>query len=391
MKKRRAIFICNALDDDTRVERQIFSDSPAASKKTILMAQALRAIGEQVAIVSMGRGKVGGSVKYFSVKVKRINGVLIIYAPFINFPILSQFISMLFLPYLVFSLNGFKGKASAIFYNRTAAYIPTLLLSYIFGYSRVLDLEDGDLPLTRWNLYELYLALKRLLYDGLCSQGTILACRALGKENSKSNSLCYYGAVDNFARKETWDKNKKIKFLFGGTVAKNTGALALIDAITCLREFPENWCNFLEFVVTGKGDSILLFEKLSQDSRPPKVTVMPLLTNKEYIDVVRACQVGLALKPSLGELASTTFPSKVIELSSEGLLVLTTNISDVEHVFGQGALYLKDDGPTSIVECIRWIFENSDQAELLALRGQAAIKLRCELKKAGHNLAELIF
>jgi hypothetical protein len=391
MNKRRAVFICNALDDSTRLERQIFSDSPAASKKTILMAQALSSIGERVVIVSMGRGQTNGSGKYFPAKVKRINGILTLYAPFSHYQVLSQFISLLFLPYLACRLNRFKGKTTAIFYNRTSAYIPSLLVSFFCRYSRVLDLEDGDLPRARWTFYELYLAFKRYLYDGLCSQGTILACTALRNEKSIRNSLCYYGAVENFKREVSWKCNKKIKFLLGGTVAVNTGALALIDAITYLREFSENWCDTLEFIITGKGDCIGAFEALSVDCRPPIVTVMPLLTDIEYIDLVRSCHVGLALKPSLGGLANTTFPSKVIELSSEGLLVLTTNISDVKQVLGLGALYLEDNSSKSIVECIRWIVENPDEAELLAICGQSNVRLRCELTIAGHSLAEFIF
>jgi hypothetical protein len=391
MKGRRVIFICNALEDITRIERNIYSDSPAASKKIFQMANALRSVGERSIILSMGRGRPDGSVKYYKSKVMRIDGLTIIYAPFSQIPVFSQILSVFFLPVLLFRLNGFHGKTSAIFYNRTSAYISSLLTCILVGFARILDLEDEDLPFETWSLYNIFLSIKRSLYDCFCSGGTIIACRAFSNPKAKRQSLCYYGAVSNFREDIFWGKKQKYKFLMGGTVSIETGALLLVETIKLIRNNDEHWADKLEFIITGKGDCIKYFDDLSSVERPPFVRVMGRLKDSEYSEILHECDVGLALKPNTGLLADTTFPSKVIELSSEGLLVLTTNISDVKLVFGSGALYLENDRIETLFESFKWIVKNPQLAESVARSGAKAVKSQCEIGTAGIKLARYIF
>lgn len=391
MKDRRAVFVCNALEDTTRIEREIYSDSPAASKKTFQMAIALRSVGERVIVLSMGRGRPNGSGKYFPSKVGRIDGVPVIYAPFSHLPILSQCISFFSLPFILYRMKRFNGKTTTIFYNRTTAYVSALLACTLLGYSRVLDLEDGDLPFAGWSWHQIFINVKRWMYGKLCTGGTILACSTLANNNTERSEFCYYGAVSHFRVEISWKFKNQYKFLLGGTVSYDTGAKTLIDAINALRNNPEPWVDKLEFIITGKGDCIQCFEELSKIEKPPLVKVMGRLTDREYSELVLSCDVGLALKPNSGLLASTTFPSKIIELASSGLLVLTTNISDVRRVLGAGALYLDNDRLDSLLGCLRWIVENPQSAEALARAGTAAVKSHCALNTAGLKLANYVF
>ena len=45
MTRHRVVVICNALDDATRIERGITTDSPAASRKVLQLCAALRQAG----------------------------------------------------------------------------------------------------------------------------------------------------------------------------------------------------------------------------------------------------------------------------------------------------------------------------------------------------------
>lgn len=391
MKKQRVIFVCNALEDSTRIEREISSDSPAASKKIFLMALALKQAGVKVVILSMGRGSQNNDGKYFKSKIVRHRGIPIVYAPFSQKPIISQLISFISLPYLLYRMNKFRGTSITIFYNRTTAYISALLMSSVIGYKRVLDLEDGEFfPKEKLSLHLLYNKCKSILYTRLCNGGTILACRALSTGHIK-NELCYFGAIEQCSSEISWQSDSSIKFILGGTVSYDTGAGNLIEAIRILRKKDELWARKLEFVITGKGDCIEHFKKLSMDNAFPIVKVAGRLSDEEYSLMINRCNVGMALKPNKGILANTTFPSKVIELASAGLLVLTSDISDVRHVLKDGAIYLNDDSVDTLLKSLKYISQDTSSCIDIAKKGILYVNESCSMKKAGSNLSEYLF
>lgn len=389
---RRTIFVCNALEDNTRLDRGISSDSPAASKKIFEMAYALRSAGEAVVILSMGRGSTSRGGSYFSAKAVRINGISIVYAPFSQIPVMSQLLSLISMPYLLYVINRGSRSNVAIFYNRTSAYIPTLFMCVQLGIKRILDLEDGELRSSRnWSISHLYQKSKRFIYDKLCSGGTILACSALEDAGRVPSGLCYYGAIEKFGSVGSRISNARYKFLLGGTVSIDTGADLLVSAIQFLRMNPEVWMDSVEFIITGKGDCIDQFKELSKTEVPPFVRVTGRLTDIDYGNMIQSCDVGLALKPNNGLLANTTFPSKVVELASAGLLVITTDISDVKMVMGSGALYLDKDDVPSLIECFHWVISNPEVVKSIASAGILAVKEQCSMETAGLNLADYIF
>ena len=340
----------------------------------------------------MGRGKPQRKINFYKAKIVRMHGVPVVYAPFTDIPFISQFLSLISMPYFLYLLNSSSEKTVAVFYNRTSAYIPALIMSLILGIGRILDLEDAEIISPRnWSPYQIYLRGKRSIYDSLCTSGTLLACRAIGSGIKSNLGLCYYGAVDNFSSVSAWSAKSRYKCLLGGTVSSDTGADILIETIQLLRKNAEEWSNKLEFIITGKGDYIEQFEILGRVETPPFVTVAGRLTDADYAAMVDSCDVGLALKPNLGLLADTTFPSKVIELASAGLLVLTTDISDVKLVMGNGAVYLNRDDPFELIHLLRWIFENPQLAEQTAIEGNLSVRGHCSMELAGRKLANFIY
>src|ERR1700683_3897094 len=92
---RRLVIVCNALDDETRTERGISTDSPAASRKVFMMAMAVRRAGVRVHVVSFARGRQDGSGRLYRLATRRRAGVSIVYLPFWNRPVLSELLSLL--------------------------------------------------------------------------------------------------------------------------------------------------------------------------------------------------------------------------------------------------------------------------------------------------------
>ena len=103
------------------------------------------------------------------------------------------------------------------------------------------------------------------------------------------------------------------------------------------------------------------------------------------------CNVGMALKPNTGNLANTTFPSKVIELASSGLLVLTSDISDVRHVLKDGAIYLNDDSVDTLLKSLKYISQDTYSCIDIAKKGIFHVNASCSMEKAGSNLSEYLF
>ncbi len=390
MKRPLVLIVCNALDDETRLERGIVSDSPAASRKVLMLCQALREAGARPCIVSLGRGRANGSFSYFPRTVKRVGGIPVVYAPFSHVRFFSQFLSLFFLIGALLRLSSSQKKA-VIFYNRMSAYLPLLVTASLSGYKRFLDLEDGEVAGQNSG------ALKALLgrsitglYDRLCPDGALLACSALAGMTGIRPVHCYYGSTSTktFQRKPNTSPRS---VLMAGTLNADTGAELLIETIRLLRQEPSEWVRKLHFEVTGKGESLEALLALANEDDMPTITVHGRTTDAQYAEVLSRCSVGLALKPVGGPLADTTFPSKVIEFAEAGLLVLSTDISDVREVLGSGALYLTHNDPKKLAGLLKRIIEAPEEMLACALQGQQAVVARCAPQLAGQAVFDFLF
>ena len=387
---KQLVFICNALDDVTRLERGIVTDSPAASRKIFLLCRAMKKVGVRPLVLSSGRGRQDGSGRYFDAKVKRVNGLIVVYLPFFHIKIFSELLTLFSSVPILLYLHRKKAINTIVFYNRMIAYLPQLFFAKMLGINTVLDLEDGEIELVTYSLSSIKSHVLRFLYDAFCSGGALLACQALEKSTKLRPTQCCYGVSDIANRTVSWDSSN-INVLFGGTVSYDTGAAVLIDAINLLREESSDWSSKISFYITGKGDCLERFKLLEADTRKPKVIVYGRTTDDEYREILSNTHVGLALKPNYGELANTTFPSKVIEFASLGILVVSTDISDVRKVLANGAIYLDIDDPKLLIEKLRWIVENPNASKALSISGMRAFYEICSPERVGARLVNFLF
>lgn len=382
------LVVCNALDDVTRMERRITTDSPAASRKVFLMAQALRLAGVYPIVLSLGRGRPDGSGETFSAKVTRVGGVPTIYAPFSHRSGLSELLSLFGLLKPMQRLARHPLRA-VLFYNRMPAYLPLLYMAARLGYRRFIDLEDGEVISSR-SLKESLARLVAAQFDRHCREGALLACSALESMTTVRPVHCYYGTVVGDADMPRWQTDQ-ISCLMSGTLALDTGGPLLIEAIRRLRAVQPNWAAGICFEVTGKGECLAAFEQLSVEPGLPRVRVHGRTSDARYLEILRSCEIGLALKPVGGALADTTFPSKVIEFAGAGLLVLSTDISDVRCLLGDGARYLERNDPELLIERLEAIVKDREAAARCARRGRLAAEQHCAPSRAGEGLRQFLF
>lgn len=382
------LIVCNSIDDHTRLERRISSDSPAATRKIIHMCRVLKLAGLSPIILSLGRGRADGSGDFFSSKVACVDGIRIVYAPFSHRHVVSQLVSLFGLLKPLRRLTR-DPKRVIVFYNRIPAYIPVLFFAKFLGYRCYLDLEDGEVVSGR-SLKKHFVRLLTAFFDRYCRDGVLLACSALSDFTSVRPVQCYYGtALDSF--NVTRFQTSRITCLMSGTLSPETGAVLLIETIRLLRSRYVAWASQVQFEVTGKGESLAEFERLSAQPGLPLVRVHGRTSNIRYLEILQNCDVGLALKPVGGVLADTTFPSKVVEFASSGLLVLSTDISDVRLLFGDGARYLEHNDPELLIERLSEIVHNREAAIQCAALGQDSVMDRCAPLRAGEELRQFLF
>lgn len=382
------LVVCNALDDVTRLERRISTDSPAASRKIFEMARALRLAGVRPYVLSLGRGRADGAGNSFAAKACRVAGTATVYAPFSHRRGLSELLSLFGLLKALRRLAG-QPQRVVVFYNRMPAYLLALKWAVFLGYRCYLDLEDGEV-FTGGGLRQRFSGWLTAQFDRHCHGGALLACSALEGMTAARPVHCYYGTANGAATAERW-RTGKFSCLMAGTLTPDTGAPLLAEAIRRLRQREPGWARVLTFEITGMGESLAAFELLAAAPGLPRVRVHGRTTDARYLEVLRGCQIGLALKPVGGVLADTTFPSKVIEFASAGMLVLSTDISDVRRLLGSGALYLERNDPELLIERLAEIVCDRKAAVLCAIQGHSLVARYCAPQQAGEELRTFFF
>lgn len=383
MTVERVLILCNAMSDKVRNQRGITTDSPAATRKIVMMAQVLAQGGVRPTLLSLGRGRADGSPGQFPAQAGRIGHVPIAYGRFTRRRFLSEWQSLVAPFPILWSRRRHARHTTLLLYNRMDSHVPALWFARLLGYRTMLDLEDGQVLSAERRLAPRIRMLIAVTDRG-CRNGALLACKALAGATRLYPVLPYYGVVDISAAARDFAQ-PVICALIGGTVARDTGADMLAAAIMRLRTAHPDLAEQFHLHVSGSGDMVSTFRDMA--SRMSGITVHGRLDDDAYRALLDQCSIGLALKPNGGGLADTTFPSKVTELAGAGMLVLTTDISDVRDVLGEGAIYLLRNDPALLADAIAGILRNRKQSAALAQIGQANVSRRCARGAAASQLA----
>ena len=391
---KKIIVICNAIDDVIRSERNIMTDSPAASRKVFMLADALADANVHVDIISMGRGKADGGFKFYNLKKIKNGNVNTIYLPFTHVRFFSELLTFFYLAIITacsLAKGGYSNKA-VIFYNRLPAYILSLFVSVIFRTKRIIDIEDGEIVSDEGKSFKKKVkSIVPWLYDLFCKDGAILACSALSSMTKIEHTTSYYGTVSPVVRENAVFGRNKVSILLSGSLSVDTGAERLSNAIRLMRSDSHLWRN-VQFEISGQGPSLQSFKNLMNDEGFPVVRVHGRLSNTDYHELLVNCDIGLALKPVSGALANTTFPSKVVEYANSGLLVISTDISDVRHVLGaDGAIFLSTDSEDEIINAFDKVIHDIAWSRKTAEEGKNNVLNLLAPECASNKLMNFIF
>ena len=383
------VYLSNALDESTRAERSITTDSAAATNKVFALAGAMRGVGVHCTVLSLGRGRQNNSCIRHPAMTRRFEHGAIIYAAFWQLPWLTHLVSMISLAWLLTKLILRYPALCVLAYNRLYHYVPALLLTRVLGVSVYLDLEDGYNAEGRVGPQYLTNTLTRRLFSWLCPHGSMVANTGLAGQLGRPPAMVCYG-VASATQSPCQDWNsERLQVLFSGTLLEEVGCKLLLEALEILRCQHSEVQKGIHVVVTGKGPFAGAFRRWAEQS-PDWLSFGELMSRRDYITLLNNCHVGLSLRLSAYEMGATTFPSKVVEYAQHGLLVLTTRTSDVPLLFGEEALYLEEESSKALAALLLGLPRLRERLRNTAIRGHKRILNACAPEVVGQGIRLLI-
>ena len=261
-----------------------------------------------------------------------------------------------------------------ILYNYFPEYLLLALLLKLRGTPATLDIEDGPAE-TNWPMNRL---LNRLLYRltlPLVAPGKLIVAHSLAERLGIDPHLAIYGvrSADPVASPARLS-GKRIRINFGGTLTPATGLDLFRATLTWLVEHAP--AAPLHFLVTGRmPDGALDSLRPIVDATPGlRLDILQDLDLPRYKTLLASCDVGLSLRLPSSEMAQTTFPSKVIEIAGDGLLLISTCVSDITQVFDDTeAVLLHDASPGGLGRALIAITQDRAAATVRAGRGMARV------------------
>jgi len=386
MSDEEVVYICNALDSHTKSERGITTDSPAATNKVLGLCRALHGVGVRASVLSMGRGRQRGTFVFYPSVKRCFDNVPLYYVSFWDVPIFSHVVSAIsLLRWFVFS--GKMSSVVLVAYNRFWHYIPLLFFANLFKVRCYLDLEDGfDLP------PGVFGKLLAWIYNFLCHSGCLIACEALGGQVQIRKKFICYGVADEVESLKAKDwLTGPLRVLYGGTLGRDMGVGLFIEAVRLLMAEHPFLENKIKFVVTGKGSMAWELKCFAENEARGWVDFRGDVSGDEYLFLRSKSHVGISLNLPSSGLRDTVFPSKVIGLAANGLLVVATRTSDVPKVFSlDEAILLLDESPKTLADAFCWIECNRGELSSLAVRGRNAVLRCCSSEEVGGRLVKFL-
>jgi glycosyltransferase involved in cell wall biosynthesis len=370
------IYLCGALDERTRAQRKISSANPAATQKIINFCRAIFAAGVRPLVVSMGRGRQDRSGDAYPAFAKRVSGIPFVYARFVHRPLVTHLVSAFSLACLILRLSR-RRKLAILAYNRLWHYIPALIVARMRRVRCFLDLEDGFALVTGSRCARLGDRCVGWLFNRLCSSGVLLANSALAAQVTIRHRMVWYGMLPELPVTTDWSR-LPVGVLFGGTLHEERGCRLFIDAVRLLmKQLGVEQRGRLTFHVTGHGPMQAELEAFARETNG-WVIFLGLLERAAYLDILGRSHVGLMLNLSTHEMSGTTFPSKVLEYTAAGLLVMSTPVSDVPSFFGaDGVILLSAETPQGLAQALSDVLADVDKAAGIAARGVIRARAQC--------------
>ena len=238
-----------------------------------------------------------------------------------------------------------------LFDNYELIYVLAAVFLKIFRCVRfILDYEDGkhliDKSWSRCLSGSAELIGKRLITAAL------LAHPALGvRLPRRVRTVLVPGFISSAREPKPFPQSDPINLLYSGSLDRTRGVDLLLETLPLLPD--ANWHLHISGSGTLQGDIIE-----AQDRWRKKITFHGALSNAAYADLLGKCHIGLNCQRDSDPISGVTFPSKVFNYLSAGLLVISSRASEVQAICGEACLYYAAETPASLADAITSVLED---------------------------------
>lgn len=369
----------------------------AASVKMLSVVQSLRLLSVRACIVTLPvLGKKSRSNHQKQIKLKK-DGVPVFFLGTIKNPFVRKSLGLI--SFAFFSSQLVRSNDKVIIYNYAIEYILALLILKMRRVKVYQDIED--LPFK-----------KDLSLNGMMNRFGFWFAKHLTKEKkiivssriANLLSLKSYIIIRGVAR-EPLDFSDEIKWTnlissansplyihFGGTLQEDTGVDLFCKAVQLLsRSIPID-SRPIHFHITGIGQLEKIYELIEKTNNLNlKILITPSCSHGDYMKILQSCHASLALKIPGSEISGTTFPSKVIEITSLGLALISTQACDVPEIFDDSNAYLlQDSNPGTLSDIFVRCANEPKQVRKVALAGNLLVKKHFSAPSVGSSLAAFL-
>lgn len=296
-----------------------------------------------------------------------------------------------------FAMRRVRRQDTVLFYNHAVEYMLALVILRLRKIAVFQDVEDIPTSEER-GLRGKADQLGYRLMSTLASQRKVTVSNQVGR----MLGLIEFKAVQGVAAQDTlvgsedrWaslDAGAPLRVHFGGTLVAATGLELFCSALTQLDARAVDLDRDITFVVTGNG-GLASVEAIAHDLKSDRLQleVHREIDRRGYFGLLDSCHTSLSLKNPYAELANTTFPSKVIEITSRGLALITSRVSDVDEIFAnEEAWLLKRFDATELTEILMDMAANPHEVRQRAEAGMARARERFDPLAVGRSLAAFL-
>lgn len=296
-----------------------------------------------------------------------------------------------------FAMRRVGPNDTILFYNHAPEYLLALLVLRLRGVPVLQDIED--VPTNEDQGLRGFL--NQLSYGLLfkfSSPRKVTVSNQVGKTLHLRDFLPIQGiAAESVTavHSEKWlllEAGKPLRVHYGGTLITTTGLDLFCAALAQLDTVVEKAGVGIEFIVTGVGNMDRIREQASAlRSDRLSIEVHQGVARDTYFNLLDSCHASLSLKSPESEISSTTFPSKVIEITSRGLALISTRVSDVGDIFTEDSAWLLPEfSAQALADVLLDMARNPAEARRRAEAGQALAQARFAPLAIGRALAEFL-
>lgn len=353
--------------------------SGAATRKMLLVAAALRSAGHLASVVSLPFvGTKATRAGYRSI-LQTEQGVPVAFLPTLRSKYLRKVVGPLVLA--CFAARRVRRGDTVILYNHAVEYLPALLACRLRGVRLVQDIEDAPTDEERG----LRGILNRFSFV-VTSRVTVPRKMVVSDHVAEALGLKDFVTIRGVAAHETgaagfsdtakWRELRDagpLKLHFGGSLMTETGIDLFCEMVEELVLHVDRLSRNISFKITGVGelDKIRALQDRIGLAQRVAVEMFPELEKADYLALIDSCHGSLSLKRPGSAMSNTTFPSKVIEITSAGLALVSARLGDVSEIFdNETAFFIPEYRPEDLAEVIITMAADPERVERVAVAGR---------------------